>query len=143
HAADFLRAIRWKIFLRPTRPSASWKGLVAPQYVGFTGLALLGRPGEFVRPYLIARRENATFSSQIAIWLVERVFDTGAVTLMLCVDIFLVRSIRENYPDSRVAGYVLAALFVGFAGLSLLLWRHGARIGTWICRPVSRISVKV
>src|SRR5262250_13401 len=45
YAADFLRAIRWKIFLRPSRPAVSWKSLVAPQYIGFTGLALLGRPG--------------------------------------------------------------------------------------------------
>src|SRR5215472_150209 len=62
YVADFLRAIRWKIFLRPTRPHASWLELVPPQYVGFTGLALLGRPGEFVRPYLIARRERVSLA---------------------------------------------------------------------------------
>ena len=66
YSADFLRAIRWKIFLRPTKPKASWVGLIAPQYVGFTGLALLGRPGEFVRPYLIARRENVSAIDHIA-----------------------------------------------------------------------------
>src|SRR3954454_5809843 len=66
HCADFLRAIRWKIFLRPTSPQVSWKSLVAPQFVGFAGLALLGRPGELVRPYVIAKRTNTTFAAQIA-----------------------------------------------------------------------------
>ena len=69
HAADFFRAIRWKIFLRPTRPNTSWKSLVAPQYVGFAGLALLGRPGELIRPYLVALRANTTVPAQIALWL--------------------------------------------------------------------------
>src|SRR4051795_6840989 len=58
HLADFMRAIRWKIFLRPTRPDVNWKSLIASQYVGFAGLALLGRPGELVRPYLIALKTN-------------------------------------------------------------------------------------
>jgi len=44
YIADFLRAIRWKIFLRPTVPKAGFRPLVSPQYVGFAGLALLGRP---------------------------------------------------------------------------------------------------
>src|SRR5215467_8307531 len=78
YIADFLRAVRWKIFMRPTCPNASWIGLIAPQYVGFTGLALLGRPGEFIRPYLIARRHNLPVSSQVAAWAVERIFDVGA-----------------------------------------------------------------
>src|SRR3954451_14005225 len=103
YAADFLRAIRWKIFLRPSKPNASWTGLISPQYVGFTALALLGRPGELIRPYLIARRENLSLPSQLAIWFVERAFDIGAVTVILSVDIFLVPSMRDGYPEWRVA----------------------------------------
>ena len=58
YLAYAMRALRWKIFLRPVRPQASsWK-LIAPTIVGFTGLALLGRPGELIRPYLIARRRG-------------------------------------------------------------------------------------
>src|SRR5437764_3658583 len=48
YVADFMRAVRWKIFLRPSGSNVSWTRLIAPQYIGFTGLALLGRPGEFV-----------------------------------------------------------------------------------------------
>src|SRR5216117_208568 len=46
YLAYVMRAIRWKIFLRPVRPRASAWGLVAPTLIGFTGLAMLGRPGE-------------------------------------------------------------------------------------------------
>ena len=36
---------------------------------------LLGRPGEFVRPYLIAVKERVPVTSQLAIWVLERIFD--------------------------------------------------------------------
>src|ERR1700686_4607616 len=85
----FLRALRWKIFLRPVRKDASAIGLIPPTLVGFTGLALLGRPGELIRPYLIARRTNLTFSSQMAVWAVERIFDIGAFTILLVLAAFL------------------------------------------------------
>ena len=67
YAAYALRAVRWKIFLKPVRKTTSGR-LMAPQFIGFTALALLGRAGEVVRPYIIARKENLTFASQMAVW---------------------------------------------------------------------------
>jgi glycosyltransferase 2 family protein len=133
HAADFFRAIRWKIFLRPTRPETSWKSLVAPQYVGFAGLALLGRPGELIRPYLIALRANTTVPAQIALWFVERAFDTGAVALILAIDLFLVPQMRREYSDLWIFGYVMIGLFVALVLLLFALWRHGPAVSFWVC----------
>src|SRR4051812_22611937 len=42
----FLRATRWRVFLR-SRQSVRAMDLVPAQIIGFTGVALLGRPGEF------------------------------------------------------------------------------------------------
>jgi glycosyltransferase 2 family protein len=82
----FLRAIRWKILLEPVCETKSSR-LIIPTMVGFTGLALLGRPGEFIRPYLIARKENLKMSSQLAVWTVERIFDMGAFGLIMALNI--------------------------------------------------------
>lgn len=142
HLADLLRAVRWKIFLRPSQPHASWKGLISPQYVGFTGLALLGRPGEFIRPYLIARKEGVSFPSQLAIWFVERAFDIGAVTVIFCADVFLIPSMRDDYPAWRNFGFGLLILFLGFAAAQWALWRHGIVIARWVGERVSRFSPK-
>src|SRR5262245_56872454 len=46
YADYFLRALRWKILLRPVCNSKTLR-LLPPTMIGFTGLALLGRPGEF------------------------------------------------------------------------------------------------
>src|SRR5580700_7837941 len=51
YIAYVLRAVRWKLFLQPVRPEVSIVKLIAPTMIGFTGLALLGRPGELIRPY--------------------------------------------------------------------------------------------
>src|SRR5271156_6432144 len=80
YLAYAMRALRWKLFLRPVRPKTSVRELLSPTLIGFTGLALLGRAGEFIRPYLIARRTDLPFSSQLAVWAVERIFDLGAFT---------------------------------------------------------------
>lgn len=140
YLADFLRAARWKIFLRPSSPNANWRGLIAPQYVGFAGLALLGRPGEFIRPYLIARRENLTFGSQVALWFVERAFDTGAVTIMLAVDLFFMPGMREDYPRWQPFGYGLVGLFLAFVVLLVALAKRGPAISSWVCRRISVVS---
>jgi len=54
-----LRAVRWKALSAAVRPDVSIVKLIAPTVIGFTGLALLGRPGELIRPYLIAKQEKA------------------------------------------------------------------------------------
>ena len=41
----FLRALRWKIFLRRVRREISAVALIRPTLIGFTGLALLGPSG--------------------------------------------------------------------------------------------------
>jgi len=133
YLADFTRAIRWKIFLRPVAPEVPWTSLVAPQYVGFAGTALLGRPGEFIRPYLISIRTRTGFPAQIAIWSVERAFDTGAVALILAIDLFTVPQVRRNYSDLYIFGYLMIALFAGLVFLLFMLWKHGPAISNWLC----------
>ncbi len=70
-----VRALRWSIFLRPLKPDPSLANLLSATLIGFTAITLFGRPGEFVRPYLIARKENVPATSQFAAWILERIFD--------------------------------------------------------------------
>ena len=69
------RAWRWAVFLRPFRPAPSIWRIFKATLIGFTAVMLLGRPGEIVRPYLIARNEGVSLASQLAVWLLERLFD--------------------------------------------------------------------
>jgi glycosyltransferase 2 family protein len=137
YVSYFLRALRWKIFLRPVRKNLLASSLVSPTLVGFTGLALLGRAGELIRPYLIARRTNLSFSSQMAAWAVERIFDVGAFTVLLVLAIFLPTDLRflpnpDIYPRLRVAGFMLIALVTGLAFAALLVAKYGDSVARWV-----------
>lgn len=140
YVAYFLRAVRWKVFLRPVREKASFLGLIPPTLIGFTGLALLGRPGELIRPYLIARRESLPFASQMAVWTVERIFDAGGFTVLMVAGIFLPSKLRtftrDAPPDVRqwihFTGYALIALVFGLLAAAMLTSYRGNRIAQWI-----------
>src|SRR5215475_10471457 len=132
YAAYIVRAIRWKIFMRPVRPKTSVTELISPTLVGFTGLALLGRAGEFIRPYLIARRTDLPFSSQLAVWAVERIFDIGAFAVLMALAIFLPSALQsiphpEYYQRFREAGFILIAVVAGTAVAAAIVGRNGEK----------------
>jgi len=146
--AYVLRAVRWKIFLQPVRKQASTWGLISPTVVGFTGLALLGRPGELIRPYLIARRENLSFASQVAVWAVERIFDIGGFTVLIVAAIFLpsklhafaVAASPELKHGIYYTGYALIALVLGLLAAVVLMAYHGNGIAQWVEQRFSHLA---
>ncbi len=82
------RVVRWQMMIRPLAPEAnSWR-LFKATAIGFTSVLLLGRPGELVRPWLIARWEGVPFSSQMATWFLERVFDLLAVLTLFGIGLY-------------------------------------------------------
>jgi len=145
YLAYVMRAIRWKIFLRPVRPQASSIGMIAPTVIGFTGLALLGRPGELIRPFLIARREKLTFSSQLGVWAVERIFDIAAFTVLLVGTVFLAIAPRR-LPHPAVfqrVGIAFAALSIGLIVGAFVVHRSGQAIADWMERRFAHLPSKI
>ena len=142
-AGLLLRAPRWKLLMWPHRTHSA--GLIAPTLIGFTGLALLGRPGEMVRPYLIARREDVSISSQLGVWTLERIFDLGAFALLVAYA-FTMGAGLESLPyiaEFRRAGAVLLGIVVLLAIAALLLHHHGERIGQTLERLLAPLSPSV
>jgi uncharacterized protein (TIRG00374 family) len=139
-----LRAVRWKIFLEPVRRARS-RDLIGPTFIGFAGLALLGRPGEFIRPFLIAKKQNVTVPSQIGVWTVERIFDIGAFTVLMTLDVFLANGVKSNpyIGKFQIAAGVLCALvaFMGF--MAFLIRKRGPDVASFLHRAVSPISTKM
>jgi uncharacterized protein (TIRG00374 family) len=127
-----LRAVRWRIFLRPVKKTTSAK-LLAPTIIGFTGLALLGRPGEMIRPYLIARKEGLSFSSQLAVWAVERIFDVGAFAVLLITAIFCSSGVKHlaYYNNFRKGGLLLIVLVAGLGIATTVTAMKGDLVATW------------
>ncbi len=145
YVSFFLRALRWKIFLRPVRPETSVLGLIPPTLIGFTGLTLLGRPGELIRPYLIARRTNLTFSSQMAVWTVERIFDVGAFTILLGLAIFWPGTALHFLPPDiyrsvQIFGLLFLSLAAALSSGAVLVAKFGEALSAGVERRVSRLG---
>ena len=143
-----LRAVRWKIFLRPVQPRAKTLELISPTLIGFTALALLGRAGEPVRPYLIARRTNLPFSSQLAVWAVERIFDIGAFTVLMALAVFReggMYSIPEPewYRNLQRAVFLLIALVSLVAIAAVVINRKGELVARWVEKEFGHLSANL
>lgn len=76
------RVVRWRLMMRPVCPKPGFFNLFESTVIGFTAIVLFGRAGELVRPYLIAIRERVSFSSQLAAWLLERIYDLLSVLVL-------------------------------------------------------------
>ncbi len=130
------RALRWEVMLRPLRKDASLWRIFTATAIGFTAVVLFGRAGEAVRPYLIAKNENVTFSSQIAAWIVERILDLLMILVIFGVALTQVSSSAiQPGPKTRVVlemgGYV--AGLTGAICLALLFALRQLR-GTVLAR---------
>jgi uncharacterized protein (TIRG00374 family) len=115
--------------------------LLAPTIIGFTGLSLLGRPGEMIRPYLIARKENLSFSSQLAVWTIERIFDIGGFACLLVGAIFFAsgpRQLGQYYPKFREGGLILLGLVLLLAAGATVVRMQGEVVALWAERRFTR-----
>jgi glycosyltransferase 2 family protein len=145
YIAYVLRAVRWKIFLRPVRPDASMLRLIPPTMIGFTGLALLGRPGELIRPYLIAKQEKLPFSSQLAVWAVERIFDIGGFTFLFVLAAFVATAPRrlEHHNVFESVGLVLALIVMGLTLGAIAVHRWGEALAKWVEQRFSHLAANL
>ena len=70
------RAVRWSLLMRHNKKVPLFS-LLGTQVIGFTAVALIGRVADPVRPYLVAKKTGEPLGSQIAVYIVERLFDFG------------------------------------------------------------------
>jgi len=129
----FTRAMRWSIFCSKLKPTTT-NELINPTIVGFTALSLLGRAGEMVRPYLIARKTNTAFSSQMAIWTVERIFDMGAIAIIVALNLAFAPSLRTlpYFDKFQKGGFIFFAGLIVATVFVFILWRIGDAAATFL-----------
>ena len=102
--------------------------LISCTMIGFTAVVLSGRPGEFVRPYLIAARAKVPMSTQMAAWAIERILDLLMVLLLFGLALSQVsRGAAE--PGSKLqlilrTGGVTIGLLAALALVLLFGFRH-------------------
>jgi uncharacterized membrane protein YbhN (UPF0104 family) len=135
--AYIIRALRWALFLKPTKKVSPFR-ILGTQVIGFTGVALLGRPADLVRPYLVAKRVQLPLSSQVAVYVVERMFDAGAMALIFST-VLLFAPDRHSLPHPEAMNK--AALIGLLATVALALFAGLARISGGAFAAMTRKSL--
>jgi len=115
-----LRTLRWQRILAPTKRVA-FPRLFPVLMVGFTANNLLpARIGEFVRAFLLARRERVSPSFSLATIVLERVCD-GLMLIALMAATLLLVPIPVNDPKIALVESVAALIFGGATVVLILL----------------------
>jgi uncharacterized protein (TIRG00374 family) len=118
-AGYYGRALRWRVLMRPVKADPSLWNLFSATVIGFSAITVLGRPGEFVRPYLIAAKEKVSASSQMAALVLERIYDVLIVLAIFGLALGRVR--RSDVALGPALSWVFSTggWFVG--GLSIVV----------------------
>ena len=113
------RAVRWAWLLRHNK-KISPVSLLGTQVIGFTAVALIGRVADPVRPYLVARKTGLPLGSQIAVYIVERLFDAGTMALIFSSAILLTTWFGATgalLVSNRPFGFVALLGLIALAGM--------------------------
>ena len=108
------RAVRWALLIRHIKKVPLFS-LLGTQVMGFTAVALIGRIADPVRPYLVSKKTGLPLSNQIAVYIVERLFDAGTMALIFCSVILLAPADALPHPEIIKEGcrWVLATTVAG------------------------------
>jgi uncharacterized protein (TIRG00374 family) len=135
-----LRSVRWRYLLRGLGHVGLGNAFRAT-VIGFAASFLLpGRVGEFLRPYVLAKRENFSVTAAFATVILERVFD--AVTVLAFFAVFLLatgpsaaqadpgvwRAVKAGGLGVAVSMAAVVVLFFFLAGHPEKLGRASMRI---------------
>lgn len=135
-----LRSVRWALLMRHNKKVPVFS-LLGTQVIGFTAVALIGRVADPVRPYLVAKKTGQPISKQLAVYIVERLFDAGSMALIFCSVILLAPAGAMPHAEIvRKVGYgALATTVLG--GLFLVAVRlAGGMVASFLERVFGMIS---
>jgi glycosyltransferase 2 family protein len=129
-----IRSLRWRIFQGNLGPSRFWP-IYAMTLAGFSAIFLLGRPGEPVRPLLLARKEKLPIAGMFGIYVLERIFDFASMAVIAAIGLLLFKS---HGPTSKSAtaletaakttGSLLFAGVLAAAAFLVYLRLHGTAL---------------
>jgi hypothetical protein len=137
------RAVRWALLIRPNKKVPLFS-LLGTQVIGFTAVALIGRVADPVRPYLVAKKTGLPLSSQIAVYIVERLFDAGSMAVIFSAVILLAPAGAMPHPEIvKKAGYWGLTLTLAGAAFLVAVRLSGGLVAAFFERVFGLVSAKL
>lgn len=139
YSTFLMRAVRWAVLVSPSKKI----GIVSTtgsQFIGFTAVSLFGRLADLTRPYLISRRVGLPFSSQIAVYTIERMFDLGSAAIIFSSALaFTPKDMPHHEIFVRTGFYSLAGtLFLAVFAIAIRI--SGGAVAAFARLSLGKIS---
>lgn len=127
YIAYLFRSARWAQLVKHSKKVGPFS-LLGTQVIGFTAVALIGRVADPVRPYLVSKKTGLALSSQLAVYIVERLFDTGSMALLFSIAMLWVPYAQIMKATSN--SHLVSSLGSHSPALAAFAARYGALVFT-------------
>lgn len=135
-----LRAVRWRILLKPVAPEASFRALLSATLIGGAVNTLLpARAGDLARPLVAHRRTGVPLAPIITTNVVERVFDLVGLLFVVLLALAMLPEVAgpEGVLVDNLRRYGLLMGVVGMVGMVALFFM--ARRKDWLAPRLERM----
>ena len=112
-----VRAYRWQVLLEPSL-KVNVGGLYSPMMVGFMGNFLPARAAEILRPYLLSKKHDISFSAAFASIIMERLFDLMMILLIFIWVFWFEASVFS--ADVKFSGLSVQEMAIKFGQICVL-----------------------
>jgi len=134
--SHYFRSYRWRFMLLPLKPIPT-KNLFSATMIGFMANNLLpARLGEFVRAYVLGRREQISRTASFATIVYERIIDVFSLLVLLWI---LLMKVPGPEWLRKTAVWLLAANVLLMAGM-LVMERHRGIVTRLVARAARPFS---
>jgi glycosyltransferase 2 family protein len=146
YACYGIRSLRWQVFQRNLGSANIWD-IYTATLGGFAAVYLMGRAGEPVRPLLIAKRTKHSVADIFGIWVLERLYDFGAMAVIAATALIAFNGnehagvgAQTVIRTARLMGVGLALAVAAGVAFLVYLRVHGtaavaAQLEGWLSSP--------
>lgn len=138
-----IRSLRWMRFCRAVG-ATRFGNVFSATLMGFTCVFILGRPGEPIRPVLIARKDSLSVARMFGVYVLERVFDIAATAVLAGYALLMFErggiGGGAGAPLMKVARSAGVLLFAGLAAVVAFLIYFRTHGAGWLARKLEHES---
>jgi len=114
--SHFIRALRWKVIIKSTKPDASLLNLFGATMIGYGVNSVIPRLGELYRGFFAGKWENISRSIVLGTIVVERIIDILALGISVLVSVLIYKG--DLYNELL---WLKSTVIVGFVGIFLII----------------------
>lgn len=123
----YIRAVRWHYFLEPIKKVSHYNSFMATSVGFLANMALPARVGEFVRAWVLGKKESISKSASMGTVVIERAIDGLSVVAVILIVFYFVEVPEEKagyWRALRTAGYTVCWFYTVVFALLFLFHRR-------------------